>query len=294
MKTNYNERKQARLDNAKRLSEKNEDLQSQLFKRSHDLAQVIPFGQPILIGHHSEKRHRAHIEKVHNLMDKGVQAGKKADYYAAKAEAIENNTAISSDDPEALTKLKDKLEKLETWQQMMKDANKIIKNKKQDNEAKIAALIAMHIPEVAARKILEPDFAGRIGFASYSLTNNNANIKRTQDRIKQLEKISSMVTTEQEINGIKVLTNVEANRVQIFFPSIPDEEIRKKLKSHGYRWSPTERAWQRQISGNALYWAKQVLTEIPRIPTATEPEETTDNGPTGHGDDCYSDADPGL
>ena len=45
-------------------------------------------------------------------MEKSVEAGKKAEYYEVKAEAAENNQAISSDDPEAIQKLMDKLERL--------------------------------------------------------------------------------------------------------------------------------------------------------------------------------------
>ena len=36
-------------------------------------------GQPILIGHHSEKRHRRDLDKMHNNMHKSVQLTKEAD-----------------------------------------------------------------------------------------------------------------------------------------------------------------------------------------------------------------------
>ncbi|HAO14890.1 MAG TPA: hypothetical protein DDE71_04930, partial [Tenacibaculum sp.] len=39
----------------------------------------IPFGQPILVGHHSEKRHRRTIEKAHRAMDKCLEESKKAE-----------------------------------------------------------------------------------------------------------------------------------------------------------------------------------------------------------------------
>ena len=56
-------------------------------------------------------------------MGKSVEIGQKADYYRSKAEAAEKNTAISSDDPEAVTKLKSKLEKLQNFQSYMKTVN---------------------------------------------------------------------------------------------------------------------------------------------------------------------------
>ena len=47
-------------------------------------------------------------------------------YYRSKAEAAEKNAAISSDDPEAVKKLKDKLQKLEDFQNRMKRLMPII------------------------------------------------------------------------------------------------------------------------------------------------------------------------
>lgn len=90
-------------------------------------------GQPILIGHHSEKRDRNYRDKIHNTMGRSVEGGKKADYYAEKAETIKNNDAIFSDDPDALTKLEQKLGSLKENQEFTKAANRCVK--KQDKEA---------------------------------------------------------------------------------------------------------------------------------------------------------------
>jgi len=53
--------------------------------------------------------------------------------------------------------------------------------------------------------------------------------------------------------------NVEANRLQLLFPGKPDEETRKRLKRHGFRWAPSEGAWQRQLTNAARYAAQEVL-----------------------------------
>jgi hypothetical protein len=47
----------------------------------------IPFGQPILIGHHSERRHRAAAEKVQNGLHKAVEEHKKSEYWKSRAES---------------------------------------------------------------------------------------------------------------------------------------------------------------------------------------------------------------
>jgi hypothetical protein len=68
-------------------------------------------------------------------------------------------------------------------------------------------------------------------------------------------------TEEQFASGVRLVENVEANRLQIFFPEIPSELIRRELKRNGFRWSPTAGAWQRHRSNRATYLAKLILTD---------------------------------
>lgn len=53
--------------------------------RVDQIAGGIPMGQPILIGHHSEKHARRDAEKIENGMRKAVQAWKTAQYWTARA-----------------------------------------------------------------------------------------------------------------------------------------------------------------------------------------------------------------
>lgn len=52
--------------------------------------------------------------------------------------------------------------------------------------------------------------------------------------------------TIYEADGCEVVDNIEQQRVQILFPGKPSAEIISYLKSHGFRWSPFNKAWQRQ------------------------------------------------
>jgi hypothetical protein len=56
-------------------------------KTAHEMAQAIPFGQPILIGHHSEKRDRAYRARIRANSEKGWQEMKRARYWEARAKA---------------------------------------------------------------------------------------------------------------------------------------------------------------------------------------------------------------
>ena len=64
-------------------------------------------------------------------------------------------------------------------------------------------------------------------------------------------------TTRQD--GVKIVENLEINRLQIFFPGKPSAEMRDKLKRGGFRWAPTEGAWQRQLNNSARYAADYAL-----------------------------------
>jgi hypothetical protein len=163
-------------------------------------------------------------------------------------------TAIASNDPDALDKLREKLAGLERAQETMKQANKIIRAKPLD----MPALIALLGSEAAAQEITAPGHFGGPGFASFSLSNNNANIKTVRDRIATLEKLKDRENAVHEYEGLRVVENVEAVRLQLFFDEKPDDTMRASLKRHGFRWAPSVGAWQRQLTNNALYSFRQL------------------------------------
>ena len=72
------ERLQGYANNAKQKSDSH-------YQDSHNLVKDIPLGQPILVGHHSEKAHRNVLEKSWNAMDKCVEESKKAESYKERA-----------------------------------------------------------------------------------------------------------------------------------------------------------------------------------------------------------------
>jgi hypothetical protein len=52
------------------------------------ITDFIPLGQPILVGHHSEKRHRRDIERVQNLTRKSIDESDKAKYWSSRAAGV--------------------------------------------------------------------------------------------------------------------------------------------------------------------------------------------------------------
>lgn len=103
-------------------------------------------------------------------------------------------------------------------------------------------------------------------YPTYMLTNSNQRIKNIKDRISQLEKLEELKqtqgNTEIEINGIKIIDNLEANRLQMVFPDKPNENIRKILKSNGFRWCGTYGAWQRNRGRLSADKAKSIAESL--------------------------------
>jgi hypothetical protein len=89
------------------------------------MAQAIPFGQPILVGHHSERGDRNYRDRIHNTMGRGIEDTRKAQEMARKADNIEAAAAnaIYSDDPDAIERLTEKLERLTAERDAIKAEN---------------------------------------------------------------------------------------------------------------------------------------------------------------------------
>lgn len=57
---------------------------------------------------------------------------------------------------------------------------------------------------------------------------------------------------EYDLQGVTVRHNTDDNRLQLLFPGKPEPEMIEKLKARGFKWSPRNKAWQRQLTPNAL------------------------------------------
>lgn len=102
-------------------------------------------------------------------------------------------------------------------------------------------------------------------FPDYELTSLRGKLKRLQARLDELNKLQAAAQQPADsikFDGGEIVRNAVLNRLQIIFDDIPDPATRSSLKSHGFRWSPSNKAWQRQLTDNALYDAKKIL-EIP-------------------------------
>lgn len=182
-------------------------------------------------------------------------------------EKWENSKIISSDDPNALEKLRRKLESLQNKQEYMKRANAHYKKyKTMKGFESMTDTDAENMDDYIQRH-----YYGRKPFPSFQLENNNANIRRIKERIAELEKRDSAAFGEGWLfSGGSVVMNMEENRIQIFFDEKPEEDIRRELKSNGFKWAPSKNAWQRQLNENGIRALRRIARIQPEEPTETE------------------------
>jgi hypothetical protein len=243
---------------------------SNLYGRASSMASIIPFGQPILVGHHSEGKDRRYRGRIDSTFRKAFALSDKAAEVAGRAASV-GTGGISSDDEDAVAKLREKLVKLEKTQESMKSTNKLVK--KNDR----AGLAKLGFSEDEIHGLFKPDFAGRIGFASFEITNNGANIRRIKERIEQLEALATkpvMETLEGTLpdgNGWTITEDAEDNRIVVRFDEKPSKETLLKLKRNGFKWSPTRGAHVRMRGGYALFYAKDAVgADVPSEDVTSE------------------------
>ena len=250
----FEEKQEARRERLLNAADKAEREGDSRIARANSDSSVIPLGQPILVGHHSEKRDRNFRKRIHNNFSKGIELKEKASKLRDRADSV-GKAGVSSDDPDAVVKLVEKLQKLEEKQELYKSIDRALR--KADKTGSDEEFKALGLSDKTIAELKTPDYAGRRGIPSYELTNNSSNMRRIRQRIEALRAVANDVTNTEKHGDIEIVDNVEENRVQIFFPNKPDREVRRQLKSYGFRWSPTAGAWQRHRSDSALYWARQ-------------------------------------
>lgn len=138
------------------------------------IASVIPMGQPILVGHHSERRHRRDIAKIDAGMRASIDLSDKASRQASAADEIERQAAgaIYDDDLDAVERLEAKLADLERRRDSIKAAN--------------AQYRKDHREELKAMTPYLRDCA--LPFRSYQVTNLTGLIGTTRKRLERLRR----------------------------------------------------------------------------------------------------------
>jgi hypothetical protein len=100
-------------------------------------------------------------------------------------------------------------------------------------------------------------------YVGWQITNLGAQIRTVKERINTVSRVQAQ--PEQKIEGdmgIRYEDSPADNRVRLFFPDIPAREIREKLKSNGFRWTPTLGCWQAYRNWRAETLARTMIGQV--------------------------------
>ena len=118
---NSQERARVKAERYEEWADKANDRSNAAFERSNNAVKDIPFGQPILVGHHSERTHRAALKRSDQAMRKSVDEMHKAEAHESKAEywrRMEDKIDLSM--PESIEFYQHKLETAKEYHEGLK------------------------------------------------------------------------------------------------------------------------------------------------------------------------------
>jgi hypothetical protein len=251
-RVDYDSRREARIERLEARAAKAATEAQSRFAAEKAILDVIPMGQPILVGHHSEKGHRRDIDRARSHMAKGLEALRKSESLERRADVAKSNVAISSDDPKAVALITEKLKKLESERETYKRMNKERRKK------------------------------GEESLPSYLLTNLGSEIRRLEKRRQELLKATARVERDDiTVDDWTLSVNKRSNRVELHGPR-PTADQKSFLKAEGWHWSPQGTCWQRMLSDSAIYSGERFLKLLdsswtPPVSTPMKPQATPVN-----------------
>jgi hypothetical protein len=153
----------------------------------HELASMIPLGQPILVGHHSQRRAERDRERIERGTWRTIEHTDKARAFRQRAANIDAAAAraVYSDDPDAVAKLRARLAELESERTANKAYNAAARKGTADPSTlpnKLARELDAALRAWGASQCPQGQFPG------YVLRNLSANIARNKRRLTSLTK----------------------------------------------------------------------------------------------------------
>jgi hypothetical protein len=204
------------------------------FDTAHTMGQAIPFGQPILVGHHSEKRDRNYRARMGATMSRGVAHAGMAEHHTNKAQGIgrQLDQSVFSDDADAIERLRERITSREAERDRIKAFNVSCRKGSPDE----SILTSHERADIATtRRVVPYQLSTGGGFPRHVLTNLGAAIRKDKERIVEIERREKR-TAEAEDNG-GVAVRVVGDYCTVTFAEKPEREILNALKGAGFRWS---------------------------------------------------------
>lgn len=232
------ERLERKLEKRGEWADKARDRSAAAFDGVAKRAEAIPFGQPVLVGHHSERRDRNYRARIAAGMDRGVAEDRKAKHHESKASglAMALERSIFDDDPDAIERLTVKVAELEASREMMKQANAVFRKRGREGVAELLGV------ERAAEVFRRASYtADKKPFPAYALSNSGAEVRRCKQRIELIRKRQARAIEAEAAGGVRIVRypaggSLVSARAVVTFAERPDRSVIAALRAAGYHW----------------------------------------------------------
>lgn len=191
------------------------------FQQSNECREFLSLGEPIKVGHHSEKRHRALYERNAKRMDKAMELQEKAEEQEARADYWEKRAnTITLASPESIEYFEEQLKKAEEYHKKLKDNPELRPHtcsltyaKKDVNELKKKIEIA--------KKLWGDNMIGQMNFLDE---------KVTEEENQEEARIEAIEATEEETTEEKQAKIIEFEPFNIKVEEEPQEVLYLRLE----------------------------------------------------------------
>ena len=139
------DRQEERAERFEEYSEKRAVESGQVLAAVDSLASAIPFGQPILVGHHSERRARKHAQKIENGMRRAINLFETSEYWERRAEASLRHAAYKERPDVRWRRIKKIEADLRKAERRLQDVQKFIKLWSSENLNRAMALVIANV-----------------------------------------------------------------------------------------------------------------------------------------------------
>ena len=170
------ERMETRIQKREEWAASQQQKAEQAYTQSSEMLGMIPVGQPILVGHHSERYHRNTLYRSDNAMRKAYDAKTKADRHIRVAQTLRKQLrdSIYADDPDIVQRLEERIVKLETERDRCKAVNVWLRKRMGSRSNKVRGIVDVGKAKRAAAVLSEA--ATEFGWSS----------KQTQDMVDNI------------------------------------------------------------------------------------------------------------
>ena len=233
------ERMEHRLEQRREWAQKAQQRSAAHFDTSHTMADRIPFGQPILVGHHSERADRRYRGQIAGHMDRGVEEMKKAAYHEEKADGIETQLGrvVFSDDADAIEQLQARIAESTAEAERLTRYNKAWRKHKT-----YEGMVADGVPEkVAARAVVTMTDAYSWMKSPFDTSHLRAAIRRDKQRIDDVRTQQTQHDAAAAAGGMMIAlhpgTQYVSEQAVVTFAEKPSRDIIDALKAAGFYWA---------------------------------------------------------